>query len=323
MEDSETFSKLNSFTFPQTRRLNVMGDFDSKDGTARTANCRKEKESETEGDGKEDVEPLDQPPVESRDFTNEQHFELSPKSTILRLNKNQFPQQKRPSPEISEPASSATPFNDLPSSVVPYPSIRRSSIIINKRRSSRQQSVSSLSPITLPDRTFGKSQEYTTGRGNNSDDNNSTYEPYALNPPAVRRTSSWSTKRPAHCRSLSISSNPISIDSLTTTPLTTMNSGSDDNNHDCVVPGFQSKLPEIGNHSVPSKNSSIINDDEIKPTLSLEYFDDENTRIMKTPSSASSYTIGEAEAINIRRPSIVYIVSSPTNLKVDLNVIEH
>lgn len=334
MEDSETFSKLNSFTFPQT----------VSSGQQSLASKPRNSEIEVDGsqsDSDDEVELLDQPPRFPAEFHPAVPVELSPKSTIHTPSRYQPSNPKRllNEPLLSSPTSLSTSSYSHPN--IPYPHRRHSNIIATqKRRNSKQLSISSLSPVTMSDRTFGKTQEYITGSSSNNNYDNihnnensdKVSETLVLNPPLLKRTSSSSMKSPSHRRSLSISSNPISVDSLTT-PLGTINSGLSESNLSYATSDFQPKPLEFENHQHASHASKHTapdsypgrktNDDDCNPSFSMDYFDDESTRIMKTPSSGSSYTVGEAETLDLRRPSVVYIVSSPTNLEVDLNVIKN
>lgn len=334
MEDSETFSKLNSFTFPQA----------ASSGQQSLASKPRNGEMEVDGsesDSNDEVELLEQPPEFPAEFHPAVPAELSPKSTIHTPSRYQPSNPKRllNEPLLSSPTTLSTSSYSYPN--IPYPHRRHSNIIATqKRRNSKQLSISSLSPVTMSDRTFGKTQEYITGSSNinynnshNNGNSDRVSETLVLNPPLLKRTSSWSMKSPSHRRSPSISSNPISVDSLTATPLETINSGLNESNFSYATSDFQPKPLEFENHQHPSHASKHIapdsypgtktNNDDDNPSFSMDYFDDESTRIMKTPSGGSSFTVGEAETLDLRRPSVVYIVSSPTNLEVDLNVIKN
>ncbi|ODQ49073.1 hypothetical protein PICMEDRAFT_70649 [Pichia membranifaciens NRRL Y-2026] len=328
MEDSETFSKLNSFTFPLASSRGQK----HSEGTPRSG------EMELGGSGSDsndELEQLDQPPAFLAEPQHVVPADLSPKSTIHKPSMY-FPSSSKrllTEPPLSSSSSSSPTANSYPS--IPYPSRRHSNIILTqKRRNSKRLSISSLSPVTMQDRTFGKTQEYITGssniNNNSNGDSDKTSETIPLSSPLLKRASSWSMKGPSHHRSPSISSNSISVDSLTTTPLATIDSGLNENNLSYATLNLPPKPLAIENHLedaehifTDSYSGTKAKNDDHNPSLSVEFFDDESTCIMKTPSSGSSYTVGEAEALDLRRPSVVYIVSSPTNLEVDLNVIEN
>lgn len=177
-------------------------------------------------------------------------------------------------------------------------------------------------------------------KNNNDSDCIHDYQAYDL-PPLPRKKSIHSMRglqqqqqqQFHHHQSLSISSNPLSIDSCL--------SYNDDNNtnyEDNQTQNYYNTQDDSTNFSkrfdgVYFDDLNNINDpkeNHNSPSL-IQNFSDENTKILKNHSSSSTdYSRDDNSNFNNnkivnnikRKSSVVYIISSPTNREVDLDVIQ-
>lgn len=330
MTDSETFCKLNNFVFPNKdntylNKHDVIQKNMAPISSSRSAATIKVSPNKTNS-SKSPTSPERNESISSSSFVN-------PRDSFSTSNS-------------TESTNSSSPPRIIPDSPI-YLTKKNSPKHNFKRQHSRNSSISipspEISPIEnslkhLDSLSLKHTSHHDTNHINfNNNDEHKYYSGHEIVLPVSQRSSLMQTNR--GLKSLSISPTSLSIDSPdsynTKCNKLTDIACSDDKIDELLQqkdnltlkPKVTSEYKCIDNKSrkIAQKTEEKDEEDEeeegsspqYNSVVALESFNIENTKMKKTLSNDSGYSDGS------RRPSVVYIVSSPTNLKMNLDVINN